>query len=138
MSKAEKRGGLDFHSLARGTDKSYSTGYLVNLDQHTLGLVGHSFDKSNFDLGLTTLVTHTKRIFDQVESYSERAVEQFCFGSTYIQLNPNYRYYSPGIRDIMALREQLRGMISSLMYEKENMAKALLFDAEEYYLPPKF
>ena len=90
-TKAEKRGGLDFHSLARGTDKSYSTGYLVNLDQHTLGLVGHNYKKSNFDLGLTSLITHTKRMFDQVESYSERVVEQFCFGSTNIQLNPNYR-----------------------------------------------
>ena len=90
-TKAEKRGGLDFHSLARGTDKSYSTGYLVNLDQHTLGLVGHNYKRSNFDLGLTSLITHTKRMFDQVESYSERVVEQFCFGSTNIQLNPNYR-----------------------------------------------
>ena len=66
-TKGEKaRGGLDFHLLARGTERSYSTGYLVNLDQHTLGLVGDNVKKSNFSLGLDTLVTHAKRIFDQV------------------------------------------------------------------------
>ena len=66
-TKGEKaRGGLDFHLLARGTERSYSTGYLVNLDQHTLGLVGDNVKKSNFSLGLDSLVTHAKRIFDQV------------------------------------------------------------------------
>jgi hypothetical protein len=43
------------------------------------------------DLSRAVLVAHTERIIDQISSRSGRAIDQFCFGSTYLQLNPNYR-----------------------------------------------
>lgn len=45
---------------------------------------------SVFDLSRIALTTHTKRIFEQIYQKSSRKVEQFTFGTTYAQLNPNY------------------------------------------------
>ena len=107
---------MDFFALARGGERSYSTSYLskciflkkklpndekhlvifvsyvVNLDPDLLTLcAGES--QSAFDLCLTGLIGHTNRVFRMVQGKSKRNINQFCFGSTFIQLNPNYRKF---------------------------------------------
>ena len=85
------RGGLDFHVLSRGSERSYSTGYLVNLDQDTMGLCAGTVKESVFNMSKNILIAHTKRVLDQIETNSNRIIQQFCFGTTYVQVNPNFR-----------------------------------------------
>jgi len=86
------RGGLDFYTLARGLEKSYSCSFLVNLDPDLLSLCSRE-DATTLDLARDALVSHARRIFRFVALKSGREVEQFCFGSTYVHLNPNYRKF---------------------------------------------
>ena len=37
------RGGIDFLSLSKGTERNYTTGFLVNLDFDLLSLIGYFF-----------------------------------------------------------------------------------------------
>lgn len=50
-------------------------------------------NRSAFDTGRIALANHTKRIFDKVGKNSTRKIEQFTFGTTYVQLNPNYQRF---------------------------------------------
>ena len=50
-------------------------------------------ETSAFDLSKNALIGHTKRIFKQILSRSKRDVQQFTFGTTYVQLNPNFRKF---------------------------------------------
>ena len=50
-------------------------------------------DTSAFDLSKNALTGHTKRIFKQIGSRSKRDIQQFTFGTTYVQLNPNFRKF---------------------------------------------
>lgn len=86
------RGGLDFYTLARGGERSYSCSFLVNLDPDLLSLCSRE-DATPLDLARDALISHTKRIFKFIQMKSGREVNQFCFGSTYVQLNPNYRRF---------------------------------------------
>ena len=88
----QHRGGLDFYTLARGAERSYSCSFLVNLDPDLLTLCSRE-DATTLDLARDALIAHTKRIFKFISLKSGREVNQFCFGSTYIQLNPNYRRF---------------------------------------------
>ena len=88
----QHRGGLDFFALARGTERSYSTSYLINVDPDLLSLVELD-NKSINDLVLSALIGHTKRIFRLIETKSKRSIEQFTFGSTFLNMNPNYRKF---------------------------------------------
>lgn len=88
----QHRGGLDFNALARGGERSYSTSYLVNLDPDLLTLCAKEGETA-YDLSLSALAGHTKRIFKMITTKSKRDINQFCFGSTYVQLNPNYRKF---------------------------------------------
>ena len=85
----QHRGGLDFFALARGTERSYSTSYLINVDPDLLSLSTTSV----YEGCLKALIGHTHRIFNLIETKSKRSLDQFTFGSTYIQLNPNYRKF---------------------------------------------
>eukprot|EP00093_Oithona_nana_P005370 05370.XXX_230905_229539_1 [CDS] Oithona nana genome sequencing. len=88
----QHRGGLDFFALARGGERSYSTSFLVNLDPDLLSLCA-SAESSTYQLCLQALSGHTQRIFKMIKGKSKREINQFCFGSTYVQLNPNYRKF---------------------------------------------
>ncbi|XP_023323509.1 uncharacterized protein LOC111697665 [Eurytemora carolleeae] len=46
---------------------------------------------SYIDTVRDVLVGHTNRIIEQLIQRSGREMDQFCFGSAYLQLNPNYR-----------------------------------------------
>ena len=50
-------------------------------------------ETSAFDLSKNALIGHTKRIFKQILTRSKRDVQQFTFGTTYVQLNPNFRKF---------------------------------------------
>ena len=41
-----------------------------------------------FELNVKVLVAHTKRIFRFIHKNSNLPLDQFCFGSTHVQLNP--------------------------------------------------
>ena len=73
-------------------EKSYSCSFLVNLDPDLLSLCSRE-DATTLDLARDALISHTKRIFKFISMKSGRDVQQFCFGSTYVQLNPNYRKF---------------------------------------------
>ena len=45
-------------------------------------------ESSVFELNTKALVAHTKRIFRFIHRKSNLSIEQFCFGSAYVQLNP--------------------------------------------------
>ena len=60
--------------------KSFSTFYREN-------------NRSAFDTGRIALTNHAKRIFDKVGKNSTRKIEQFTFGTTHVQLNPNYQRF---------------------------------------------
>ncbi len=91
-SLMQHRGGLDFYTLARGSEKAYSTSFLVNLDPDLLTLCSRE-DATTLDLARDALIAHTKRIFKFIVMKSGRELNQFCFGSTNVQLNPNYRRF---------------------------------------------
>jgi len=88
MNPAAKSG-LDFQELARGGERNYSCSFLVNLDSDLLSLA-HP-ERSFLDVSGSILTSHSTRILDQLSARSGRDIDQFCFGSTYLQLNPNYR-----------------------------------------------
>ena len=44
-----------------------------------------------FDLTMMLIAFFT--FFEQVRTKSRREINQFCFGSTFVQLNPNYRKF---------------------------------------------
>ena len=50
-------------------------------------------DRSVFDTGRIALTRHTKRIFDKISKNTKRMIEQFTFGTTYVQHNPNYQRF---------------------------------------------
>ena len=91
----QHRGGMDFYALARGGERSYSTSFLINLDPDLLSLctTDSSQTNSTYQLCRQALTAHTQRIFKMIKAKSKRDINQFCFGSTYIQLNPNYRKF---------------------------------------------
>ena len=87
------RGGLDFNALSRGNEKSYSTSYLVDMEPDLLNLCSTGKKETAFDLSKKVLVGHTKRIFRQLFARSRRDVQQICFGTAFVQLNPNFRRF---------------------------------------------
>ena len=60
QSNSVHRGGLDFYTLARGGERSYSCSFLVNLDPDLLSLCSRE-DASALDLARDALISHTKR-----------------------------------------------------------------------------
>jgi len=85
------RAGMDFSDLSRGGERNYSCSYLVNLDPDVLKLALP--EESYIDTSRNILIQHVLRIMDQLATRSGRGIDQFCFGSTYLQLNPNYRKF---------------------------------------------
>jgi len=83
------KSGLEFHDLARGGERNYCCSYLVSLDCDLLSLACP--DRSFLSMAGDVLAGHCTRILDQLSSRSGRDIDQFCLGSTYLQLNPNYR-----------------------------------------------
>ncbi len=69
------RGGLDFYTLARGTERSYSCTFLVNLDPDLLSLCSRE-DASTLDLARDALISHTRRIFKFITMKSGREINQ--------------------------------------------------------------
>lgn len=88
----QHRGGLDFFALARGSERSYSTSFLINLDPDLMALAAPAH-LSTYDLYMAAIIGHTQRIFSLIQSKSKRVIDQFCFGSTYVQMNPNFRKF---------------------------------------------
>ena len=56
-------------------------------------LIFYRVNSSVFDIGKNILTKHTKRIFGKIEQNAKRKVEQFTFGTTNVQLNPNYQRF---------------------------------------------
>ena len=73
-----QRGGLDFYTLARGTERSYSCSFLVNLDPDLLSLCSRE-DASTLDLARDALISHTRRIFKFITMKSGREINQVRF-----------------------------------------------------------
>ncbi|XP_040582450.1 uncharacterized protein [Lepeophtheirus salmonis] len=82
--------GTDFYNLVKGAEKSYSCSYLINLDPDLLGLCADE-DRNALDMARDALISHTNRIFSQVIEKSGRDLNQFCFGTTFLTLNSNYK-----------------------------------------------
>ncbi|CAB4055533.1 unnamed protein product [Lepeophtheirus salmonis] len=89
-SPSSYRSGLDFYSLVRGMERSYSCTYLINLDADLLGLCADE-DRNALDLARDALISHTNRIFSEIIEKSGRNLNQFCFGTAFINMNPNYK-----------------------------------------------
>ena len=75
----QHRGGLDFFALARGSERSYSTSFLINLDPDLMALAAPAH-LSTYDLYMAAIIGHTQRIFSLIQSKSKRVIDQFCFG----------------------------------------------------------
>ena len=103
MLNTTTKAGLEFKDLAKGLEKNYSCSFLVNLDHDLMHLImpGRNF----IDAARDVLIGHTERIFQQINErqvkYKNRHrydfvrsgsnIAQYCFGSTHLQLNTNYR-----------------------------------------------
>ena len=71
----QHRGGIDFFALARGSERSYTTSFLINLDPDLLALCAGT-EASAYDFSVTALIGHVKRVFELVQTKSKRDIDQ--------------------------------------------------------------